>query len=247
MHRHYGEMNEIAQQFRLMKPGWSVMLDRMFAEVRAGMYTNDELLHLLDYFRSCMSKVMEELPHEMSIYWSESILPDWNRAEERESYDEIVLAVTDLCQQAYQSFAELVSTKSGTQTIHHIREYLESNYWNSDLSLTYLSEKFNLSSKYASQLFKEHMGVNFADYLLSIRLEHAKRLLEHSDQSINDIAALVGYDIPLSFGRTFKKSVGMSPSEYRKHMNTAIKRHAAEEQAEKEEDYERLRETRGNK
>ncbi|MCI3922929.1 helix-turn-helix domain-containing protein [Paenibacillus sp. TRM 82003] len=244
-HSHYGEMNRIVQEFRLAKPDWSETVERLFDDVREGDFSNDEILHLFDYFKSGMNQAMEELPHEMLSYWAGTLLPEWQRATERESSAEIAAAVVDLCQQAHQSLAELVKSKSNVHTIHLVRDYVESNYWNSDLSLAHLSDKFNINSKYASQLFKEHTGVNFADYLLTLRMEHAKKLLESTDQSINDISSLVGYDIPLSFGRTFKKSVGMTPSEYRKHMQSVEKPEAARGDAEKEEDHERrLREAR---
>lgn len=239
-HSYYGEMNRIAEEFRLAKQDWSKTVERLFDDIREGDYTNEEILHLFDYFKSGMNQVMEELPQELSSFWSGTLLGEWQRATERESFDEIASAIVEICQQAQHSLEELVKTKSSVQTIHQIREYVEANYWNSDMSLTHLSDKFNINSKYASQLFKEHTGVNFADYLLTLRMEHAKRLLEKSDQSINDIAALVGYDIPLSFGRSFKKSIGMTPSDFRKHVQSMERQQSDKSIAEKEGDHERL-------
>ncbi len=233
-HGYYREMNRIVQDFRLAKPGWSETVERLFDDVREGDFSNDEILHLFEYFKSGMNQAMEELPRELSTFWENALLPEWHRATERESFDEIAAAAVDLCQQAHQSLSELAKAKSNVQTIHLIREYVDANYWNSDLSLTHLSDKFNINSKYASQLFKEHTGVNFADYLLTLRMERAKRLLESTDQSINDISSLIGYDIPLSFGRTFKKSVGMTPSEYRRHMHSVEKPKLDRHDAEKE-------------
>ncbi|OMF24531.1 hypothetical protein BK133_22695 [Paenibacillus sp. FSL H8-0548] len=235
-HGYYGEMNRIAQDFRIAKPDWSATVERLFDDVREGDFSNEEILHLFEYFKSCMNQAMKELPHELSSFWVGSLLPEWLHATERESFDEIATAVLEVCQQAQQSVAELVKTKSSVQTIHQIRDYVQTNYWNSDLSLTYLSEKFNINSKYASQLFKEHTGFNFADFLLTIRMDHAKRLLESTDQSINDVASLVGYDIPISFGRSFKKIVGMTPTDYRKHMYSVEKPRAIHDNEEKEVD-----------
>lgn len=67
-------------------------------------------------------------------------------------------------------------------------------------------------------------------------MDHAKRLLESTDQSINDVASLVGYDIPISFGRSFKKIVGMTPTDYRKHMYSVEKPRAIHDNEEKEVD-----------
>mgnify|MGYP001463926413 CR=1 FL=1 len=245
-HGYYGEMNRIAQELRLAKPDWSKNAQRLFDDMREGDFSDDEILHLFEYFKSGLNQAMEALPHELSSFWTGTLLPEWHRAMERESLSEIAAAVVEICQQAQQSVAELVKTKSSAQTIHQIREYVEANYWNSELSLTHLSDKFNINSKYASQLFKEYTGVNFADYLLTLRMEHAKQLLASTDRPINDIASLVGYDLPLSFGRTFKKSVGMTPSDYRKHMQSAEKLHPAGSDAESEGNHERLREARRN-
>ena len=63
--------------------------------------------------------------------------------------------------------------------------------------------------------FKLYTGMTPLQYLLDIRLSNAKSLLETTDYSIGEIAALVGYDNALYFSRLFHKHVGMSPREYR--------------------------------
>lgn len=59
-------------------------------------------------------------------------------------------------------------------------------------------------------------------YLLNIRLTNAKKLLETTDYSINEIALIVGYDNALYFSRLFHKHVGVSPREYRETYRTSI-------------------------
>jgi AraC-like DNA-binding protein len=48
-------------------------------------------------------------------------------------------------------------------------------------------------------------------------MEHAKRLLRETDEPIQDIAMQVGYLHSISFGRTFKKVVGVTPGDFRKY------------------------------
>lgn len=72
---------------------------------------------------------------------------------------------------------------------------------------------FSMSSFFRK--FKLYTGMTPLQYLLDIRLSIAKGLLETTDYSINEIAALVGYDNALYFSRLFHKHVGMSPKEYR--------------------------------
>jgi two-component system response regulator YesN len=93
-----------------------------------------------------------------------------------------------------------------------IRDYVAEHYANPDLSLSLLSDKFQLGSKYVSLLFKESIGQNFIDFLIGLRIEKAKKLLRESDVPVQAISALVGYTNTTSFNRAFKKIVGSSPS-----------------------------------
>ena len=55
-------------------------------------------------------------------------------------------------------------------------------------------------------------------YIISLRIANAQRLLGTMDYNVTEIASIVGYDNPLYFSRLFKKQTGLSPSEYRKHL-----------------------------
>ena len=61
--------------------------------------------------------------------------------------------------------------------------------------------------------------MKFVDFLVNLRMEHAKTLLLQTDESINAIAIKVGYIHSISFGRTFKKVIGVTPGDFRKYMN----------------------------
>lgn len=69
--------------------------------------------------------------------------------------------------------------------------------------------------------FKLYTGMTPLQYILDIRLSNAKKLLETTNHSINEIASVVGYDNALYFSRLFHKHVGMSPKEYRKSLRTS--------------------------
>ena len=73
----------------------------------------------------------------------------------------------------------------------------------------------NISPYYFSKLFKEATGENFIEYLTNIRIDKAKELLEKSDLSMKEICAMCGYSDPNYFSRTFKKNVGLTPTEYK--------------------------------
>jgi YesN/AraC family two-component response regulator len=89
----------------------------------------------------------------------------------------------------------------------------------STASLEKVSEFLNISPNYFSRLFKNSTGILFSTYCQQQRLEKAKELLKDPNNQIQDIALRVGYTISTNFSRAFKLEFGMSPKEYRNHMN----------------------------
>ena len=71
---------------------------------------------------------------------------------------------------------------------------------------------------YLSHLFRQEMGVSFSEYLTSVRLSIAKKLLEQTSLSIIQICLEAGYQDPSHFAKIFKKKEGARPAEYRKKL-----------------------------
>ena len=86
-----------------------------------------------------------------------------------------------------------------------------------NLSLSILEEKLHLNKYYISHLFSGKLGLRFNDYVNSLRISEACRLLTNSDQSITEISEIVGFNTLRTFNRSFVKQIGISPSEYRKN------------------------------
>ncbi|WP_214793195.1 MULTISPECIES: response regulator [unclassified Exiguobacterium] len=98
--------------------------------------------------------------------------------------------------------------------ILQIGAFIERHYAE-ELSLQGMSERFYLSREYISRRFKQQYGVNLSEYLLSIRMLEAKRLLETSRQRIYEVAQAVGFSDDKYFRKVFKKQVGITPNKYR--------------------------------
>ncbi|MCR5250610.1 MAG: response regulator [Lachnospiraceae bacterium] len=101
-----------------------------------------------------------------------------------------------------------------TDTIKLAKEYIGDNFAR-DISLDDVSRAVNISPYYFSKLFKEATGENFIEYLTNIRIEKAKELLTGGDLSMKEICSMCGYQDPNYFSRTFKKNVGLTPTEYK--------------------------------
>ena len=101
------------------------------------------------------------------------------------------------------------------RAINSITRYLQ-EHLSEELSLSVLAEEFHLNPQYISQLFKNEIGVNFLAYLTGIRMEKAKKLLLSSSLSVAEVAERSGYADYRVFTKAFKKSEGVTPSQYRR-------------------------------
>lgn len=97
----------------------------------------------------------------------------------------------------------------------HVKEYVEAHYAESDLNISLLADKMNISLSYLSTVFKQTAGINLSAYIANLRLGRAKELLADPSHSISEAATLSGYDDAKYFAKLFKRKCGMTPSEYR--------------------------------
>ncbi|WP_313639103.1 response regulator [Paenibacillus sp.] len=107
-------------------------------------------------------------------------------------------------------------SQSSLDKINLIREYIDKNYMN-DISISTISEIYNLTPNYVSKLFHDKFEVKFSDYLTQVRIYNAKLLLASSKEvSIKTVSSLVGYNSPRHFTNIFYKTTNVYPSDYKK-------------------------------
>ncbi len=94
-----------------------------------------------------------------------------------------------------------------------IKKYVEENFTDSMLNLTFLAQYFGFSPSYLSRKFKQDTGKNFVEYLNDLRMKKAVKIAK-SNIKMYQIAAEVGIPDPNYFSKCFKKYTGMSYSDY---------------------------------
>ncbi|MFD0960509.1 response regulator transcription factor [Paenibacillus chungangensis] len=104
--------------------------------------------------------------------------------------------------------------KKGNPQLREILSYLQENYYH-NITVQSVSKRFFMHPNYLSQLFKKEMKTNFTQYVTSMRMACAQRLLRESELPVSDIAERTGYRDYFYFARTFKKHTGMTPTAYR--------------------------------
>lgn len=128
-------------------------------------------------------------------------------------------ALTDMTDWLFSLPPEDLSARRGAQLIQHVHTYI-AEHVAEDLSLSALAQTVFLSPVYLSRLYKQLTGSNLSEYVQSVRLEHARSLLEHGAVRVSDIAYQSGFESAAHFSRTFKKAFGITPQEYRNSIST---------------------------
>ena len=118
---------------------------------------------------------------------------------------------------------ENVRSMQKTDSIVHsqkdvIKDYIDRNY-KKDISAKDVAGILGYSDVYFSKVFKQLFDDNFINYLTKIRIDRAKLLLKDISFNIKEVGKSVGYADSNYFTKVFKRSVGMSPSEYRSKHN----------------------------
>ncbi len=81
---------------------------------------------------------------------------------------------------------------------------------------TYISKRIYRNYTYLANIFSEVNGITIEHYIINQKIEQAKKLLLHPDNSIGKVADLVHYSSIGYFSNQFKKLTGLSPSEYKR-------------------------------
>ncbi|ETP72972.1 response regulator (CheY-like receiver domain and AraC-type DNA-binding domain-containing protein) [Lachnospiraceae bacterium JC7] len=120
-------------------------------------------------------------------------------------------------------FAEAVSILEDTGSdssftgnaliVRKAKAYMKKHY-SEQIGLQSVADELKVSSGYLSKSFKAQEGSSFTEYLTEIRIARSMELIRETGRSITEISYEVGFQDPGYFGKCFKKSENMSPSEY---------------------------------
>ena len=133
-----------------------------------------------------------------------------------------------LVQRTRQEERSTVSTYI-QEEMEFARRYFNEHY-NEPISIQEYAESRNMSVCYFQRNFKQIVKHTPMQYLLTIRVNNAASLLETTDYSMAEIAAIFGYEDPLYFSRLFRKIKGVSPRDYRNLVKDGAKESTHQEE-----------------
>jgi len=114
--------------------------------------------------------------------------------------------------------------QGGHKTADYVQNEMEaairhfSENYNTDIVIDEYAQSMHRSTAWFIRSFKQYTGMTPMQYIISVRIANAQRLLGTPDYNVTEVASIVGYDNPLYFSRLFKKQTGISPTEYRKNL-----------------------------
>lgn len=128
-----------------------------------------------------------------------------------EDFNELL---TEACRMILESKVDVKAQQ--ISVAENAMHYMNEHYHEVDLNMSMLADYLQISSVTLAVEFKNETGVSPSDYLASLRMEQAKKLLRETGQLIKEISLAVGYEDDHVFMRRFKKYTGKTPGQYRK-------------------------------
>ncbi|WP_062354054.1 response regulator transcription factor [Bacillus kwashiorkori] len=128
------------------------------------------------------------------------------------SVEEMKGILDDYCNDLILSIQN--QSKQRSPIVQNVLDYIHTHY-HQELSLKTLGQRFHINAIYLGQLFQKEVGIVFSEYINRYRLERAKELLKTTNYRAGEIGRQVGYSDTTYFYKQFKKSVGVTPTEWR--------------------------------
>lgn len=101
------------------------------------------------------------------------------------------------------------------QAAEHVREH-----YRSPLTVSQLAAQQGYSASWLSRKFSQEMGMGYSEYVQRVRISHSCSLLESTQLSVGEIAAMVGYEDQKFFNQVFRRILNLTPREYRSSMRS---------------------------
>ncbi|MBI4979031.1 MAG: helix-turn-helix transcriptional regulator [Spirochaetes bacterium] len=170
---------------------WGTSADVIAQPLHAGVEHRAEQRQIIRHLRDTIAHYRSPLPHAMrmaELSFEQALILVANLAGSHGSIDERIERVIDSLRRR------------------------PAQHW----GISEMAETAGLSPSRFSHIFHEELGIAPAKFLDEVRFEKAKSLLLSTEQSVQDIAAAVGYYDPLHFSSRFRRIAGLSPAYFRR-------------------------------
>ncbi|WP_145411037.1 helix-turn-helix domain-containing protein [Paenibacillus xylanexedens] len=217
---------DFVKRFRMSSGQWREELEEIFAAFERNMLPDEDIQSLIQAMLQMLSREVALMSDELQEKLSEDNMNKWLKSiEEAATLADVKALLFEDLTDLFRTYVSVTETKSYKAMVNEMKSYIEEQFANPDLSLKHLSDRFQISGKHASYLFKTEFNMKFVDFVTELRMKETERLLRTTDLALQDIALKVGYANGITLGRVFKRVTGITPGDYRR----AKREHHADE------------------
>ena len=162
---------------------------------------NDNIIIILE-----ITDVSEWIAYKRELKKKINLYLKFDVILEQKNTDEGILSTKVI----YNEILECIKNKKKySKLVLHVINYLETNYYLSDININDIAKNLEVTPSYLSKLLKKETGLSFVEYLTDIRIKKSIILMMDTTIKIYDVAELVGYSNQHYFCRAFKKIKGI--------------------------------------
>lgn len=177
-------------------------------------------IHTDNYnFIFCDFEFDETLPRKSDVYTTGS--PEYAEnlfirlLQHKNSFTDAMSVLYNIYGTAKTAANKTYISKSSQNKISESKDYIDDNFKDNSLSVSFLAKKADMSEVYFRSLFKSQYHLSPSQYIISLRLKNAKNLMTYPFLTLEECALQSGFSSSQYFCRIFKKTTGITPSEYR--------------------------------
>lgn len=195
MHYSYGEKDMPFKRLDMYFSREAILFPQIGSALEKGaqVFESNEDRDTLTYLRNILREQETEKPHFQ---------------------EQMVLLLNQLMIHIIRDSLKTAAPESQDR-ISSIIRYLNENY-TEPITLNQLAARFYINPSYLCREFKKHIGSTVIQYVNSLRILHAQRLLQETNRSVTEISKIVGFSNVTHFNRIYKSLTGMSPTRTRK-------------------------------
>ena len=193
---------------------------KAFVRKLTGIYGVDAeaSIETVEYFRYEMVNTLNRVwaGSEVEYFQRQAYVERLMESEHLEEYVERLAGIL------WETGKEMQDNGRRKHLTRKIKQYVEDNFANAELSVTLIGEVFGMQAAYLSQIFREEYGMLLLNYIANTRVKEAQRMLCETKMTVHEIAESTGFLSDGVFIKTFKKIVGITPGKYRETARDAV-------------------------
>jgi YesN/AraC family two-component response regulator len=193
---------------------FSLLEENIFSYLNFNISINRLNLESLCEFHQQLTKIFFIYSYQQNIDIMGLFTDEYNYNEYMNSFKD-VKSLKKGISFIVNAIAIASSADDSKDDVQRAKEYILANISN-DISVKDVADYVHLSPEYFSKLFKKETGENVKNYILRIKVDAAKDLLENPNIPVSMVASELGYSNFSHFTQMFKKHENVTPSEYRK-------------------------------